>query len=139
MGTIDINKLKIGDYVIYNGKDSLRGFTAKKKYKIANFYDVRYGVILIDDSGESQQICNDLLKQYFYTNDMVEHPLHYTNGDIECIDAMIAAYGTEAVKNFCICNAFKYLWRFKHKNGEEDINKMLWYINKYKELNNEQR
>lgn len=66
---------------------------------------------------------------------VVNNPEHYCSGNIECIDAMEAAYGTEVVKNFCICNAFKYLWRFNKKNKDEDVNKMLWYINKYKELN----
>jgi len=66
--------------------------------------------------------------------DMVNSPPHYTNGEIECIDAMIASQGIDAVKNFCICNAFKYIWRTKYKNGIEDINKAIWYLNKYKEL-----
>ena len=46
--------------------------------------------------------------------DPVNRPAHYTSGGIECIDAMQAAFGAEAVKNFCLCNAFKYLWR--HRN-----------------------
>ena len=66
--------------------------------------------------------------------DMVNQPPHYANGGIECIDAMISSQGTEAVKDFCLCNAFKYIWRTKNKNGIEDINKAIWYLNKYKEL-----
>ena len=64
----------------------------------------------------------------------VDHPSHYNQGGIECIDAMIAAYGVEAVKNFCKCNAFKYQWRFGDKNGEEDLKKAQWYQDKYMEL-----
>lgn len=67
-------------------------------------------------------------------NNQVHHPSHYNQGDIECIDAMVAAYGKEAVAHFCICNAFKYIWRTEHKNGMEDVDKANWYINKYKEL-----
>ncbi len=67
-------------------------------------------------------------------NDNVNHPKHYTQGNIECIEAMEAAYGTEAVINFCKCNAFKYQWRFGEKNGEEDIKKCQWYQNKMIEL-----
>ncbi len=67
-------------------------------------------------------------------NDMVNNPPHYTSGGIECIDAMIASQGTAAVKDFCLCNAFKYIWRTKNKNGIEDIDKAIWYLNKYKEL-----
>lgn len=68
------------------------------------------------------------------TNDNV-NPSYY-NGNISCIDAMEAAYGTEAVMHFCQCNAFKYQWRFDKKNGEEDIKKAQWYQNKYLELQN---
>ena len=64
----------------------------------------------------------------------VNHPSHYNQGDIECIDAMIAAYGVEAVKTFCLLNSFKYLWRMEHKNGKEDLEKSLWYLNKRLEL-----
>lgn len=67
-------------------------------------------------------------------NDNVTHPSHYTQGNIECIDAMASAFGKEAVKHFCICNAFKYVWRSEHKNGVEDLDKAIWYIDKYKEL-----
>lgn len=64
----------------------------------------------------------------------VNHPSHYNQGGIECIDAMVSAFGTEAVSNFCIVNAFKYVWRSKLKNGTEDIDKAIWYLNKVKEL-----
>lgn len=66
--------------------------------------------------------------------DNVNNPEHYTHGAIECIDAMISAYGVDTVMNFCQCNAFKYLWRFENKNKIEDLDKSMWYINKYKEL-----
>ena len=64
----------------------------------------------------------------------VLHPSHYNQGNIECIDAMVAAFGNEVVANFCLVNAFKYVWRNRDKNGFEDIDKAIWYLNKYKEL-----
>ena len=70
------------------------------------------------------------------SNDNVNHPYHYTHGNIECIDAMVAAYGEKIVMDFCICNSFKYLFRFKNKGGVEDIKKCQWYLNKYLELDN---
>lgn len=70
-------------------------------------------------------------------HDPVNHPSHYTQGNIECIDAMKAAYGKESVMHFCKCNAFKYQWRFDKKNGEEDIKKAQWYQNKFLELKRE--
>lgn len=70
-------------------------------------------------------------------NDNVNHPSHYETAGIECIDAMEITQGKEAVKNFCICNAFKYLWRHKRKNKLEDIKKAVWYLNKLIELEDE--
>ena len=62
--------------------------------------------------------------------DVVGCPQHYTSTSIECIDAMRETQGVEATKQFCICNAFKYLWRHNAKNGDEDIKKASWYLNK---------
>ena len=62
--------------------------------------------------------------------DPVNRPAHYTSGGIDCIDAMQAAFGDEAVKDFCLCNAFKYLWRHRNKNGVEDLKKARWYLNR---------
>jgi hypothetical protein len=67
-------------------------------------------------------------------NNNVSHPSHYTQGGIECIDAMVAAYGKESVSVFCLLNAFKYLWRTEHKNGKEDLEKAIWYLKKRLEL-----
>lgn len=69
----------------------------------------------------------------------VLEPNHYTQGAIECWDAMEAAFGKEAVQWFCLCNAFKYVWRCRHKNGDEDIHKAIVYLTKYLDMegNNE--
>ena len=67
-------------------------------------------------------------------SDPVNHPDHYTQGSIECIDAMIETQGVQAVQNYCICNAFKYIWRHNLKNNDQDIRKAKWYIDKYLEL-----
>lgn len=69
--------------------------------------------------------------------DNVNHPPHYTQGNIEAIDAMISAFGVDAVKTYCHINAFKYLWRSDHKNGKEDIEKAMWYLRKYLKLSEE--
>lgn len=70
-------------------------------------------------------------------NDNVNHPVHYTQGGIECIDAMISAFGEEEVKTYCKINAFKYIWRTDYKNGTEDVKKAVWYLNKFLELEGE--
>lgn len=65
----------------------------------------------------------------------VDHPTHY-EGKYECIDVMLDTMGPEDVKGFCLCNAFKYLWRCKkkHETPEEDVEKAVWYLQKYLEL-----
>ena len=64
-------------------------------------------------------------------NDMVNHPSHYTQGGIECIDALEAATsGLTGIEAVCTANAIKYLWRWKHKNGIQDLEKARWYINR---------
>lgn len=66
--------------------------------------------------------------------DNINHPSHYETGQYECIDVMQEALGLQAVKDFCICNAFKYIYRHKRKNGDEDIQKAQWYLTEYLEL-----
>ena len=72
--------------------------------------------------------------------ELVNHPDHYNQGSMEAIDAMIGAYGKQAVKTFCKINAFKYLWRLGHKDAEEqEVGKIKWYLDKYIELNGMER
>ena len=62
--------------------------------------------------------------------DNVNHPAHYeASTSIECIEAMELIFDFDDVQQFCLCNAFKYIWRHKHKNGLEDLDKAQWYIN----------
>ncbi len=66
---------------------------------------------------------------------MVEHPPHYTAGGIECIDAIMAAVtGLSPQEAVCVANVIKYTWRFKHKNGKQDLQKAEWYIKRLIEL-----
>lgn len=74
------------------------------------------------------------MKLLEHVEDMVSHPPHYETGKFECIDIMIETQGVQATKDFCVCNAMKYIYRHKRKNGMEDIKKAIWYLNKYVEL-----
>lgn len=65
--------------------------------------------------------------------DFINHPPHYTQGGIECIEAIKAAtVGLTAMEAICTGNALKYLWRRKHKNGKQDIDKAIWYLERLK-------
>lgn len=67
--------------------------------------------------------------------DMVNHPSHYLKeGRKECIEEMIDRFGVEAVKWFCLLNAYKYIYRSDAKGGQQDIDKANWYIRKYADL-----
>lgn len=62
------------------------------------------------------------------TEDVVNHPSHYTDGKIEVID-----YIEDKQLGFCLGNAIKYISRAgkKDKNKEiEDLEKAVWYINR---------
>lgn len=60
--------------------------------------------------------------------DPVNHPSHYTYGDVETIDQMVAIFGSEFVAIHCRITAFKYLSRYKHKgNPVRDLEKARWY------------
>ena len=76
-------------------------------------------------------------------HDNVNSPKHYVgHTSLECIDVMCALFGKRSVCIFCLCNAFKYMWRHKFKNGEEDLAKAKWYldwVSKYPKLNTDSR
>ena len=73
--------------------------------------------------------------------DMVSHPKHYTQGGIECIDALKAAtVGKRGIEAVCVANVIKYLWRYEEKNGIEDVRKAKWYVERLlKELEESQQ
>mgnify|MGYP003145024509 FL=1 len=59
--------------------------------------------------------------------DAVNNPKHYNQGDIECIDSIKAMLSTEEWIGYCRGNSHKYRWRFRYKNGLEDLKKAEWY------------
>lgn len=61
--------------------------------------------------------------------DMVNSPPHYNESGIECIDAIAAATG-EGFEFYLQGNIMKYLWRYRYKNGTEDLKKARWYLDK---------
>lgn len=62
-------------------------------------------------------------------HDNVKHPKHYEGHcSIECIDNMRLIFGNQRVTDYCIVNAYKYLSRYKYKNGHEDLKKAKWYL-----------
>lgn len=92
--------------------------------------------------GEYYKKMRDKMKEDILTNrfeDNVNSPKHYA-GKVECIDAIEAAVeGLEGLEAVCTANVIKYVWRWKKKNGREDLEKCRWYLNKLLSLQESNR
>ena len=67
------------------------------------------------------------------SEDMVNHPSHYTHGGVECIDAITSALSSyeDSVDSWLVGQVIKYLWRAPLKGKyEEDIKKAQFYLNR---------
>ena len=79
---------------------------------------------------------NDFIERPTFTAEQPQHhdpvnsPSHYASGGIECIDAMQAMLSREEFIGYLRGNIFKYQWRYKLKNGVEDLEKAQWYANR---------
>jgi hypothetical protein len=62
--------------------------------------------------------------------DLVNHPPHYTDGGIECIDAIEAQLTPEEYRGYLKGNIAKYAWRERHKGGTESLKKARFYLNR---------
>ena len=72
-------------------------------------------------------------KEKAMEEDMVNSPKHYNKAGIETIDALEAML-VDGFDYYLQGNIVKYLWRFRYKNGVEDLKKAQWYLNKLIEV-----
>lgn len=66
-------------------------------------------------------------KDVVFHSDNVNNPAHYTSGGIETLDyikAKVSDYPSYAAGNI-----LKYVSRYEHKNGLEDLKKAQFYLN----------
>lgn len=68
-------------------------------------------------------------KEAYGNVDMVNNPPHYNKAGVECIDAIRAAT-EDGYEYYLQGNIIKYLWRYRYKNGTEDLKKAQWYLTK---------
>ena len=107
-----------GQSCLHNAKSNIRSYgwvDTLEKRPISSTWSQR-----ITDSEQEAELLDD----------MVNHPAHYAKqGEIECIEVLeqLAA----DVHDFRILNAMKYLWRYRHKGGDESISKAIWYLRRY--------
>ena len=86
---------------------------------------------IIDKDKEDIKGKNDLT--HFF--DIVDRPMHYATGNIECIDAIEAQLSPEEFRGYLKGNIIKYLWREKHKGGIQSLKKAEWYLKRLLSLN----
>lgn len=60
---------------------------------------------------------------------LVSKPAHYNTGGIECIDYLEDNLPPEAFRGYLEGNVKKYLHRWRYKNGLQDLQKAVWYLN----------
>lgn len=98
--------------------------------------DSNNGMESSNSNSNMGSVCGDMsnIQLCMPRKEQVNHPNHYNQGQYECIAVMESIYGIEATMNFCLLCAFKYTWRTNDKDGIQDIDKAIWYLQKYKEL-----
>lgn len=70
-----------------------------------------------------------LVSEKYPKHDNINHPLRYTKGDIECIDAIKAAtVGKTGIEAVDVGHVIRYLWRYEEKDGLESVKKAECYI-----------
>lgn len=85
--------------------------------------------------GASMNDCGDCKEETKHNKHDNINPDHYKERtSIECIDAMIMTFGAKRTAEYCVQNAYKYVWRHKYKNRLEDLKKAEWYLDKFDEL-----
>ncbi len=88
-----------------------------------------------------EDLVQHLLEKDVHTNDLVlrrpavvpksdnvSHPSHYTFGDIEVIDYIRDKLTPTEFQGYCEGNVLKYVSRWRHKGGVEDLKKAQMYL-----------
>lgn len=133
-----VEDLKLNDSAVFPFRGLIKGI-GWDIYQENGLYDVIEGAgdDIVAEWEDPTEIDMTVSREYLESKpesilqeaDPVNYPSHYTSGKIECIDAIEAATaGLTGIEAVCTANAIKYLWRWKHKNGVEDLEKAQWFI-----------
>lgn len=87
-----------------------------------------YQAMLRDLREQDELMRQNAKKMRTSSSDLVNKPSHYNQAGIECIEAIRAALGPEGFSYYCQGNSMKYLWRFRYKNGVQDLQKCRVYL-----------
>ena len=117
--------------VLKDNEECRKAVNSEVKTYTSNFTD--YGKKVFEAGKKAGRIVTGKDTAY----EMVNHPTHYNQYDIEVIDMIIRIWGPEAAALWCDITAFKYRMRMGTKPDnsiEQDIKKEQWYLNKSKEI-----
>ena len=134
-------------WLMFKNADEFKYLTESKQYKVLNEYSAGFNgkVYVTEDDGgnrfsipENSHIYDyEVFEKYPLSDnipylkpatDNVTNPSHYTNGNIETIDYLKDTLSKEQYEGFCRGNVLKYISRYPHKNGVEDLNKAKTYL-----------
>jgi len=127
-----MDKFKVGDKVRVLS-NSGGGVWEKGYVGVVTKIDWRNGILEVDGDATKKgwYIAEDLELVYTPKDikepDAVNHPSHYNESGIECVEAIRASLGKE-FPAYCKGNVMKYLWRYQYKNGLEDLKKAQVYL-----------
>lgn len=137
---MSVKDLSRGEYIKISDRNNKQRY-GKVQRVYYSFFNSKYvaivtfngiGTIKIDDNYDFISVPKPTSKEVEKTLDgKVNHPTHYTYGDIEVIDfieQVTKDYKPELA--FAIGNAIKYISRANRKNGKEDLDKARWYLNR---------
>jgi hypothetical protein len=118
-GVIADSNLRVRDFLDQAGISQSTYYKAKQSNRISRKMNKRF--LEIVRSFEPAPAVEHI--------DMVNSPPHYQREGLECIDAMVHAFGEEAVRTYARLCAFKYQWRADMKGKkDEDLKKAVWYL-----------
>ena len=129
------------DYVIVNDTGEVEVYTGNPINWPNNatsgmqaIVDVKAGTLRFAYDGWPRAQTEFVVSEYVAPaedSDPVNRPSHYTEGGIECIDAIKASMSTESFLGFLKGNVQKYMWRYEKKAAPvEDLKKAQWYLSK---------
>lgn len=82
---------------------------------------------LIKQGGITDKMPNAFTEPLHLKPDNINHPTHYNQGGIETLDYIKAK--APHYESYAIGNIIKYVSRYQHKNGLEDLKKAQFYLN----------
>lgn len=136
---MSIKDLSVGERIVFRDASNIDQYSEvqqvycdenQKYYAYVKLTDGR--VAMIDENTDFISLPKSTSKEVEKTLDeKVNHPSHYTYGDIEIMDfieQVTKDYKPELA--FAIGNAIKYISRANRKNGKEDLDKARWYLNR---------